>query len=74
MGMSVDLDEATRLVMEETIDFLQREKGLSAPDAYALASLAVDLAIGEAVDIVNLVYAKIPKGIFKSNPDYWFKP
>jgi acetamidase/formamidase len=74
MGMSVDLDEATRLVMEETVDFLQREKGLSAADAYALASLAVDLAIGEAVDIVNLVYAKIPKGIFKSNPDYWFKP
>jgi len=34
----------------------------------------VDLAIGEAVDIVDLVYAKIPKGIFKSNPVYWFKP
>jgi hypothetical protein len=31
----------------------------------------VDLGIGEAVDIVNLVYAKIPKKIFRSNPPFW---
>lgn len=74
MGMSVDLNEATRLAVEEAVRFLQREKGLSAADAYALASLAVDLAVGEAVDVVNLVYAKIPKSIFKHNSDYWFKP
>ena len=47
---------------------------MSAADAYALSSLAVDLGIGEAVDIVNLVYAKIPKNIFKSNPEFWYKP
>jgi hypothetical protein len=34
----------------------------------------VDLGIGEAVDIVNLVYAKIPKRIFRENPQYWFTP
>ena len=34
----------------------------------------MDLVIGEDVDIVNLVYAKIPKGIFKDNPNYCFKP
>jgi acetamidase/formamidase len=50
------------------------EKGMTAADAYALSSLAVDLGIGEAVDIVNLVYAKIPKNIFKSNPEFWRKP
>jgi acetamidase/formamidase len=47
---------------------------MSPADAYALSSLAVDLGIGEAVDIVNLVYAKIPKHIFKKNPAFWYKP
>jgi acetamidase/formamidase len=47
---------------------------MSAADAYALSSLAVDLGIGEAVDIVNLVYAKIPKHVFKSNPEFWYRP
>ena len=73
-GMSVDLNEATKIAVQEAVNFLDREKHLSSADAYALASLSVDLVIGEDVDIVNLVYAKIPKGIFKNNPGYWFKP
>ena len=71
-GLSVDLNEATAIALEEAINFLQSEKGLSAPDAYALSSLAVDLGIGEAVDVVNLVYARIPKSIFRNRPEYWF--
>jgi acetamidase/formamidase len=70
-GLNVDLNEATKTAVQEAIDFLQTEKGMSAADAYALASLAVDLGIGEAVDVVNLVYARIPKKLFKNNPDYW---
>ena len=70
-GLDTDLNVATRIALQEAVDFLQKEKGLSAADAYALSSLAVDLGIGEAVDIVNLVYAKIPKNIFKSNPEFW---
>jgi acetamidase/formamidase len=73
-GLDTDLNVATRIALQEAVDFLQKEKGLSAADAYALSSLAVDLGIGEAVDIVNLVYAKIPKNIFKSNPEFWHKP
>jgi acetamidase/formamidase len=73
-GLSVDLNEATRIALQEAVDFLQSEKGMTAADAYALASLAVDMGIGEAVDIVNLVYAKIPKSIFRSNPAYWHEP
>jgi len=73
-GLSTDLNEATRIALQEAIDFLQQEKHMSAADAYALASLAIDLGIGEAVDIVNLVYAKIPKKIFKSNPEFWYQP
>jgi acetamidase/formamidase len=71
-GLSVDLNEATAMALGEAVDFLQSEKGLSAADAYALSSLAVDLGIGEAVDVVNLVYARIPKSIFRNNPPYWF--
>jgi acetamidase/formamidase len=70
-GLSVDLNEATRIALQEAVNFLQAEKGMTAADAYALSSLAVDLGIGEAVDIVNLVYAKIPKNIFRSNPPFW---
>jgi len=73
-GLDVDLNIATRIALQEAVDFLQTEKGMSAADAYALSSLAVDLGIGEAVDIVNLVYAKIPKKIFKSNPEFWYQP
>lgn len=70
-GLSIDLNEAARIALQETVEFLQAEKDLTAADAYALSSLAVDLGIGEAVDIVNLVYAKIPKKIFRSNPPFW---
>ena len=73
-GLDVDLNVATRIALQEAIAFLQQEKRINADDAYALASLAVDLGIGEAVDVVNLVYAKIPKSIFKTNPEFWYKP
>lgn len=73
-GLDVDLNVASRIALQEAVDFLTSEKRLSAADAYALASLAVDLGIGEAVDVVNLVYARIPKHIFKSNADFWYKP
>jgi acetamidase/formamidase len=65
---------ASRLALQAAVDFLRAEKSMSAADAYALSSLAIDLGIGEAVDIVNLVYAKIPKSIFRANPPFWFTP
>jgi len=64
MGMDADLDAALKQTAEETVAFLQREKGLSPADAYALASVAVNYTIGEAVDQVQMVYGAIPKRIF----------
>ena len=64
MGMDVDLDAALKQAAEETIAFLQREKGLSPADAYSLASIAVNYVIAEAVDHVQMVYGAIPKKIF----------
>ena len=61
MGMDTDLDEAAHLAILESVAFLQARAGLSAADAYALTSLAVDFRIGEAVNHVKMVYGAIPK-------------
>jgi acetamidase/formamidase len=61
MGMDVDLNEAARLAIRESVAFLQSRAGLSAAEAYALTSLSVDFRIGEAVNHVKMVYGAIPK-------------
>lgn len=71
MGLDPDLDEALKLSVKETINFLQQEKGLSVNDAYALASIGVDYVVAEAVDQTELIAGLIPKNLFTSNPDYW---
>ena len=65
MGMNTDLDEAARLAIRESVDFLQRRARLSTAEAYALTSLAVDFRIGEAVNHVKMVYGAIPKRLLK---------
>ena len=40
------------------------EKGLTPAKAFSLASLAVDFQIAEAVDLAQLVSAKVPKDLF----------
>jgi acetamidase/formamidase len=47
------------------VGFLQHRAALSAAEAYALCSLAVDFRIGEAVNNVLMVYGAIPKKLFK---------
>jgi acetamidase/formamidase len=64
MGIDVDLDRAMRMAVTETVKFLVEEKGLTAATAFSLASLAVDFQVAEAVDLAQLVSAKIPKSIF----------
>jgi acetamidase/formamidase len=44
---------------------------LSAAEAYALCSLAVDFRIGEAVNNVLMVYGVIPKRLFRRKTKYW---
>jgi acetamidase/formamidase len=75
MGIDVDHDKASQLALKEALDFLQTGKHLSAADAMAFASLAVDLNIAESVDFTNLVMARVPKLFFqKTKPDFWHKP
>jgi acetamidase/formamidase len=51
--------------VQEVVNFLVAEKGLTPGDAYALASIACDFHVAEAVDLTQLVVGKVPKDIFK---------
>ncbi len=73
MGLDVDLNQAMKKAVQETVKFLVEEKGLNRTDAYSLASIGVDFKVAEAVDQVLLIVGIIPKKIFKSNPEYWYK-
>ena len=71
MGMGPNLDEALQHAIRETVEFLQSRAALSAAEAYALCSLAVDFRIREAVNNVQMVYGVIPKRLFRQQAAYW---
>lgn len=52
-GIGPDLMEAARAAVRSTIDWLTRERGMPAIDAYLLCSVCGDLRISEIVDIPN---------------------
>jgi acetamidase/formamidase len=64
MGLDPDLTQAARICTLETIDFLVNEKKLSRDDAYALTSVAIDLAVTQLVDGTRGVHSMIPKSLF----------
>jgi len=64
-GVGPDLMGAARDAVRRMIDWLGREHGLAAVDAYLLCSIAIDLRISEIVDMPNVVVtAHCPLGIF----------
>ena len=71
MGMDGDLEVALKNAVQEAVDFLQRHAGLTPAEAYALCTLNVDFRIGEAVNVVKMVYGVIPKKLFRHCPPYW---
>jgi acetamidase/formamidase len=75
MGVDKDLNQALKFAVQETVDFLMREKKLDAQTAYAIASIAVDFRVAEAVNLNQVIYGMIPKNLFvKERSSYWFKP
>ncbi|MFZ1869781.1 MAG: acetamidase/formamidase family protein [Steroidobacteraceae bacterium] len=52
-GIGPDLMEASRAAVRSAIDWLTRERGMSAIDAYLLCSVCGDLRISEIVDVPN---------------------
>jgi acetamidase/formamidase len=65
MGTDVDLTKATRIAIQEMIDFLAASKGLDKHAAYQLTSIAGNVAITQLVDGTMGVHVKMPKAVFK---------
>jgi acetamidase/formamidase len=67
MGTDPDLAVATRTAIQEMIDFVASQRGLSKHQAYQLVSLAGNVAITQLVDKPNYgVHVRMPKSIFIS--------
>jgi acetamidase/formamidase len=64
MGIDLDLNEAFRIAVRNAIDFLHRRAGLTALDAYSLASIAIDFHVTQFVNQTRGVHAAIPKSLF----------
>jgi len=65
MGADPDLTAATRIAIQEMVDFLVATKGLSKHRAYQLVSIAGNVAITQLVDKPNVgVHVRLPKSIF----------
>jgi formamidase len=64
-NLSNDLGLAARNALLEMIRYLVEERGLTENQAYVLASVAVDLRIGQVVDAPNVsVLAVLPLDVF----------
>lgn len=65
-NLSEDVTLAARDALLQMIDWLEKNKGLTKEQAYILCSVAVDLRIGNLVDVPNFVVSAIlPLEIFK---------
>jgi acetamidase/formamidase len=69
MGTDEDLTKATKIAIQEMVDFLVATKGLDTVAAYQLTSVAGNVAITQLVDQRVGVHVKMPKDIFRSTKD-----
>ena len=65
MGTDTSLTQATKVAVQNMVDYLAETHKLSKTDAYRLASVAADLRITELVDGNVGVHMMVPKSIFK---------
>jgi acetamidase/formamidase len=65
MGTDEDLTKATKIAIQEMVDFLVAEKKMDKLTAYQLTSIAGNVAITQLVDGKVGVHVKMPKEIFK---------
>jgi acetamidase/formamidase len=65
MGLNPDLDEAMKIAVRETIDFITKQfPHLTPEEAYMIASVAVDYHVTQVVDGTKGIHGMIPKAIF----------
>jgi acetamidase/formamidase len=65
MGTDEDLTKATKIAVQEMVDFLAATKGLDKLAAYQLTSIAGNVVITQLVDQTVGVHVKMPKAIFR---------
>jgi acetamidase/formamidase len=65
MGLNPSLEEAMRIAVRETIDFItKRFPDLTREEAYMIASISVDYHVTQVVDGTKGIHGMIPKAIF----------
>jgi acetamidase/formamidase len=64
MGTDEDLAKATRIAIQEMIDFVAATRGLDKHEAYQLTSIAGNVVVTQLVDQKVGVHVKMPKAIF----------
>jgi acetamidase/formamidase len=65
MGLNPSLEEAMKIAVRETLDFLTtRFPQLTRDEAYMIASVAVDYHVTQVVDGTKGIHGMIPKAIF----------
>jgi len=64
-GFGTDLDEAMNMAAEQMLWFMQIHLGLTADDAYSLASVAMDMGVTQVVDGTLGCHAAISRDIFR---------
>jgi acetamidase/formamidase len=66
MGFDEDLNEAMKIAVRETVNFLAEQKmvSMSREEAYSLTSIVGDCRVSQVVDIRKGVHCMIPKSIF----------
>jgi acetamidase/formamidase len=66
MGADPDLTVATRIAIQEMVDFLARTRRLTKHEAYQLVSVAGHVAVTQLVDKPTMgVHVKVPKSLFR---------
>jgi acetamidase/formamidase len=66
MGFDEDLNEAAKIAVRETVNFLAEQKmvPMTREEAYSLTSIVGDCRVSQVVDIRKGVHCMIPKSIF----------
>lgn len=66
MGFDEDLNQAMKIAVEQTVDWLASQKmvPMTREEAYALTSIVGDCRVSQVVDIRKGVHCMIPKSIF----------
>jgi acetamidase/formamidase len=65
-GFGVGLNEAMRMAAKQMLWLMQTHLGMSADDAYSLASVAMDLGVTQVVDATLGCHAGLSRTIFDS--------